>query len=203
MRARPLLIVTLVLALAALSGCGGGDKNNGTGSSGSSADGKQSKVSADAYPTIKKFAASNIALENYGPVCDELAGFKDDKVAQVSEKTCRNLVTLTKSLEKFKTAGAKCKNLNCVADKTEPIISNYLTSFGDVLRAHNSALAGVLKPSPCLTGLQTSQADLDKLDASLKRLPAAIKAFRGGDRTALSGLFKGNFGTPDPAPCKP
>jgi hypothetical protein len=196
MRTRLLLIPMLLVLVLVLAGCGGG------GGDKAGSDGKQSKISEEAYPTMKKFAASDIALENYGPVCDELGALKD-KVAQVSEKTCRTLVTLTTSLDSFKATVNKCKNLDCVATKTEPIIRNYLTSFGDALRTHNTALAGVLKPGPCLTALQTSKADLDKLDASLARLPSAIKDFRGGNRNALDGLFQGDFGTPDPSPCKP
>lgn len=193
MRAR--LLIVPVLLLVALAGCGG-DK-------GGSSDAKQTKVSAAAYPTIKKFAASDIALEDYGPVCDELAALKKDKVAQVSEQTCRKLVTLTTSLDSFKSTVNKCKNLDCLADKTEPVVSDYLRSFGAALRTHNSELARVLEPGPCLAALQTPKSDLDKLDTSLKKLPAAIKSLRGGNRSALDSLFKGaDFGTPDPSPCQ-
>jgi hypothetical protein len=194
MRAR--LLIIAVCLTTAIAGCGDGQDD-------STGDAKQTKVSAKAYPAVKTFAASNIELADYGPVCDRLAAVKEDRVAAASEPTCRRLVELTKQLEPFQTIVRGCDDVDCIADKAQALISRYLTTFRKVLRSHNEALAGVLKPGPCLSALQVPQADLNTIDASLRRLPAAVERFRGGDKNALDGLFDGGLGAPDPAPCKP
>lgn len=192
---RALLPFICVCLIAALASCGDED-GDGNGA-------KQTKVSAHAYPAIEKFAASDIELDEYGPVCDGLEAAKEDRVAAVAEKTCRNFLKLTKGLEPFDALVNQCKDVDCVADKTEPVLRRYLSSFGETLRGHNSALEGVLEPGPCLTALKIPQADLATLERSRRRVPAAIKRLRGGDTNALDGLFKGGLDAPDPAPCKP
>jgi hypothetical protein len=196
---------SLVVVLAAFAGvivsCGDDSSSNNNRGSGA----KQSKVSADAYPAVAKFNSSDVAIDKYGPLCDELATVAHkDTVAAVSEDTCRRVGKLadlaTPALADIRT----CPNQDCVADKAEPVFRKFLQGLKDLAASYNAGLDDALRPGACLTALRLPDADVKAVDTALDKLPDAIKRLRNGDTRAMSDVFDLKVtGDRDPKPCKP
>lgn len=192
------LLFTCALLILALTSCGD-DKSSG------GSDEKQSQVSAEAYPAVEKFVTTDVEIDRYGPICDELATVsKEDKVAAASEHACRKVARLAADFKPFKAQTAACDDPDCVADKAEPAFTRFLKDFRELGRTFNSEIKDALEPGDCLETLTLPKADLEAIDSALERLPVAMKALRRGDSSGFRDVLDFDFsGERDPKPCKP
>jgi len=193
------LLLSCALLVLALANCGD-DK------SGSGGDGKQSKISAEAYPAVNEFITTDAEFGQYKPICDKLAAVaEDDALAPAPENASREPDKTAADFKPFKSEGAACNgDGDCLADKAEPRVTQFLKGLRELGTSFNREIKDALEPGECLDTLTLPESDLKAIDTALDRLPDAMKRLRAGDRSGLENIFDVDFsGERDPKPCKP